>query len=239
MLSDEKLLEIYQSALVLREGWQIFAGLRAVSEAAVKDSSSRYAASAEEYLRSRYGAYKAHHEWRSLEDAFKAGAIHSSRAVAEAAVKDAAGGEPVAWARNLADPRPDTVTDLIYCSVAEHERGDTSRYIPLYTRPQASAAVPEGFYIASFKRLCGYVTWWMPNDAGYTTYLEQAGIYTADQIAAHPGYYDNDYTVPIPVGAVSGHTVTVIDQGHSANRGFWDAKSLRAMLAASQPEVKS
>lgn len=60
------------------------------------------------------------------------------------AVKDAVGGdEPVAWARNLTDPRPDTVTDLIYCSVAEHERGDTLSYIPLYTRPQASAAVPE------------------------------------------------------------------------------------------------
>lgn len=56
-------------------------------EAAVRDSSSRYAASAEEYLRSRYGAYKAHHEWRSLEESFIAGAIHSSRAASQPEVK--------------------------------------------------------------------------------------------------------------------------------------------------------
>ena len=84
------------------------------------------------------------------------------RAVAEAAVKDAVGGEPVAWARNLTDPRPDTVTDLTYCSVAEHERGDTSRYIPLYTRPQAIAAIPEKKTgpIARTLEGYGYVNGW-------------------------------------------------------------------------------
>ncbi len=42
---------------------------------------------------------------------------------------------PVAWARNLTDPQPHCVTDLKYCSVAQMDRGDHLKYIPLYTAP--------------------------------------------------------------------------------------------------------
>ena len=43
--------------------------------------------------------------------------------------------EPVAWVRNLTDPQPHCVTDLKYCSVAQMDRGDHLKYIPLYTAP--------------------------------------------------------------------------------------------------------
>ena len=43
--------------------------------------------------------------------------------------------EPVAWVENLENARPHCVTDLKYCSVAQHERGEHLKYIPLYTAP--------------------------------------------------------------------------------------------------------
>jgi hypothetical protein len=44
--------------------------------------------------------------------------------------------KPVLWAENLTDPQPHAVTDLKYCSVAQHESGEDLKYIPLYTTPQ-------------------------------------------------------------------------------------------------------
>ena len=43
--------------------------------------------------------------------------------------------EPVAWVENLTDAQPHAVTDLKYCSVAQHERGEHLKYIPLYADP--------------------------------------------------------------------------------------------------------
>ena len=43
--------------------------------------------------------------------------------------------EPVAWVENLTDAQPHAVTDLKYCSVAQHERGEHLKYIPLYKDP--------------------------------------------------------------------------------------------------------
>jgi hypothetical protein len=47
-------------------------------------------------------------------------------------LKDAVKQEPVAWVENLTDAQPHAVTDLKYCSVAQHERGEHLKYIPLY-----------------------------------------------------------------------------------------------------------
>jgi len=44
--------------------------------------------------------------------------------------------KPVLWAENLTDPQPHAVTDLKYCSVAQHKSGEDLKYIPLYTAPQ-------------------------------------------------------------------------------------------------------
>lgn len=43
--------------------------------------------------------------------------------------------KPVAWVENLENARPHCVTDLKYCSVAQHERGEHLKYIPLYKDP--------------------------------------------------------------------------------------------------------
>jgi hypothetical protein len=87
----------------------------------------------------------------------------------------------------------------------------------------------EGYYLASFKRSHdrGYVTWWMANDAGYTSDLNQAGIYTE----LKPGYHDSEYTVPVPVSFIDRLRVRrMIDVGDSDNRALWTAKDLRSAL---------
>lgn len=64
----------------------------------------------------------------------------------------------------------------------------------------------KGFYVMSLKWTSGEnITWWGPDNAGYVTDLARAGVYTAEQIAAHPDYYDSgrrdDGTLAIPVKA--------------------------------------
>ena len=60
------------------------------------------------------------------------------------------------------------------------------------------------YYILSLKWTRGdQVTWWGPDNIGYVRNLEQAGVYTEDQVRARPDYYDNrDSTVAVPVEAV-------------------------------------
>jgi hypothetical protein len=96
-------------------------------------------------------------------------------------------------------------------------------------------AARDGFYLACYKdgRSRGVMTWWRPDDAGYTPYLDQAGVYTAEQIAADPRYYDNAHTVPVPVSFIDGRDSRQVDVGLSKNgQIFWSAKNLRAAIAA-------
>jgi len=44
-------------------------------------------------------------------------------------------GETVAFVKSLDVPAGSFVTDLKYCSCAEHDSGDHLKYIPLFTRP--------------------------------------------------------------------------------------------------------
>ncbi len=39
------------------------------------------------------------------------------------------------------------------------------------------------FYILCKERTNGIATWWKPNEFGYTTNLDEAGLYTAEQAA--------------------------------------------------------
>jgi hypothetical protein len=106
--------------------------------------------------------------------------------------------------------------------------------IPLFAAANgADSAQADGFYLATFKdgRSKGVMTWWGPDNAGYTPYLEQAGIYTAEQIAAEPTYYDNEYTVPVPASFLSGRDSRQVDVGLTKNgHVFWSAKNLRSAL---------
>lgn len=88
----------------------------------------------------------------------------------------------------------------------------------------------DGYYLASYKDGCsnGIITWWGPNRAGYTPYLEQAGVYTkaeAEKIANHE-------TVAVPVAMVAAHESRLVDKGHARNRPFWRASDLLAFVSA-------
>ena len=99
------------------------------------------------------------------------------------------------------------------------------------TQPASGGGVArDGYYLASFKRSHdrGYVIWWMPDNAGYTTDLEQAGIYAEPVL----GYHDSDDTVPVPVALIDSLRVRrMIDVGDSANRSLWTAPELRQRIA--------
>lgn len=49
------------------------------------------------------------------------------------------------------------------------------------------------FYVLSLKHspAVGLALWWRPEAKGYTTNLSQAGLFAAEEIEAHPEYYDN------------------------------------------------
>ncbi|MEC1714723.1 hypothetical protein [Schinkia azotoformans] len=49
------------------------------------------------------------------------------------------------------------------------------------------------------------LVWWGPNNCGYVTNIENAGIYTRSQIDSHPHYYNNDEVHPVPVEVVEQH----------------------------------
>ncbi len=81
--------------------------------------------------------------------------------------------EPVAWARNLTDPQPHCVTNLKYCSVAQMDRGDHLKYIPLYT------AQPQRQWVGLTDEEVQYMWGWTtPND------LMTGGFYFARAIEA-------------------------------------------------------
>jgi hypothetical protein len=49
------------------------------------------------------------------------------------------------------------------------------------------------FYIISYKHSSGgKMTFWGPNNCGYTTNLKQAGIYTEKEVRSNLKYYNNE-----------------------------------------------
>ena len=133
------------------------------------------------------------------QDSHKAGL----RAVAEAAVKDAVGGEPVAWM--YTDRFGTHFTD-------EKDEWEIAEGIesvqPLYARPQASTAVPECPFPCGWQNLLTL----MMKDAAWVIRVLQA-------------YPDEPLPEHLP------QTVFV-----NQDRAL---RVVRAMLAASQPEVRN
>lgn len=55
------------------------------------------------------------------------------------------------------------------------------------------------------------VTWWAPNNSGYTSVLEQAGRYSRERIEQNPAYYNNDdLTIALPCATVEASAFRVV-----------------------------
>ena len=57
--------------------------------------------------------------------------------------------EPVAWVETLDNAQPHCVTDLKYCSVMQHDRGEHLKYTPLYTVPPQPEPTIDGWPLYS------------------------------------------------------------------------------------------
>jgi hypothetical protein len=68
------------------------------------------------------------------------------------------------------------------------------------------------FYIVSTKYSKGSdIVLWRRNACGYTSVLELAGIYTAEQIAKDPAYFDNGFnSIAVPCKEIEAKCVRVI-----------------------------
>lgn len=75
------------------------------------------------------------------------------------------------------------------------------------------------YYIISLK----YTTkkelvFWRSNDAGYTTIIQQAGIYSEEEVKAQPTYYNNGYeTIALPINTEAFHEIGMRVAYHSTN----------------------
>lgn len=78
------------------------------------------------------------------------------------------------------------------------------------------------FYIVSLKHTKGQnMCFWRPNDAGYTEIIEDAGIYTEEQVKEHQSYYNNgESSIAVPVAIVKEHIRGYIENRGGLNRIF-------------------
>lgn len=75
------------------------------------------------------------------------------------------------------------------------------------------------YYLLSLKWSNGkekYV-WWGPDNSGYTEDVNQAGVYTEEDIAKRPLYYRNTSTYPVPVEIVKQMTSQIVVPTYSEN----------------------
>ncbi len=61
------------------------------------------------------------------------------------------------------------------------------------------------------------VTWWGPNDSGYTNDIERAGIYSEEQIQKRSIYYSNKGVMPVPVEKVQAATKRIVVLNNDKN----------------------
>ena len=111
---------------------------------------------------------------------------------------------------------------------------------PNQPRARTQRPATEEYYLASFKHrgIGGFVLWWGPNNAGYYTDLQSAGIYTGAQINAKPNYYDNEETIPVPVWFINLVRVyRQIDPSHSENGCFRASNLLREAIAEARKDL--
>ncbi|RKD20977.1 hypothetical protein BEP19_14940 [Ammoniphilus oxalaticus] len=69
-----------------------------------------------------------------------------------------------------------------------------------------------------------FLVWWGPNDSGYTTNIEQAGIYTEERINSDRSYYDNDECVPVPL-----EDIKLLNTVHAATYSLHNINQLNVL----------
>lgn len=137
----------------------------------------------------------------------------------------------VSWTAQAATTPDDVLVEQLRADPVLRRRLEGA--VAQATDPGPANAEGGPYYIACFKRPDGYQTWWQANDAGYTSDLEQAGVYPTFR----PGYHDTDDTVPVPVSfikAFGGRIRRMVDVGDSGNQCFHSARALREALASFQ-----
>lgn len=68
----------------------------------------------------------------------------------------------------------------------------------------------NNFYVISLKhtwREHRYITFWRPDDRGYTFRASMAGRYPEDRIRAHLGYYNTGTNIAVPCDVIDAITV--------------------------------
>lgn len=101
----------------------------------------------------------------------------------------------------------------------------------------------ESFYLVSFAHPTkGFAQFWRPEEAGYTPYIEQAGLFSRETIESKPDIYNNNETVPISASALHSifahHKTATIDTGLTSNMLWRRAESLRSLLGDSTLPVQ-
>ena len=101
----------------------------------------------------------------------------------------------------------------------------------------------EGYFILSLKYSDGAdLTWWKPNDRGYTKYIEDAGIYPPQLVEGNPRYYDNGVTtlaIPAPVVSVLRKTVVRANADTWKNFEQYMSKHIQQVVKGSDEEGKN
>lgn len=114
--------------------------------------------------------------------------------------------------------------------VATAENAGLASLICHALNAQAEQAADAGVYLVSFAhRSTGFVQFWRSENAGYTPYVDEAGVYRRADLK--PGYHDGPDVVPVPVHIVQALSLRCIDRGRASASIFSSPEALRAALA--------
>lgn len=90
--------------------------------------------------------------------------------------------------------------------------------------------MPDRFYLLSLKWSPGLggnaLTWWRPNRAGYTAFLESAGVYTSEECAAIvKSREDRRYILPVPCELADSMASRIVDAAKAAEMKWKAARA--------------
>lgn len=130
------------------------------------------------------------------------------------------GAAPVAWLRNLTDPRPHAVTSLSYRSAADSDAG--VEYVPVYTTPQPAAQALDARAEQALLEVLAAVQRYLPPD----------GPSAHDTLTAIIKIID-----PWPLGDRKGKASSVYSRSMDLVRVFWQQHTHADALSMTMAEL--